>query len=409
MLTMHNAGPAVPSVAVLMDDLVSWRVLGLQPTGIQRVASELLDAAVTRRDVRAWPASSVVGWRSGVPRFVRISHESLRWDSQVGKPATRLPLLRLARNVAVQLPLPAAALTLARGVYARLKTRALGGSDAPAFDLLVIPGAFWLGDMVDRVPWLAQSGTPVRVMIYDLFPLTSPQFVVPDLRVEFKRAIDAIIPVADRIVTLGEAPARELLSRYPSAAARLRIAVPAIHAHAPKTTVSPHLLPEPYVLAVSTVEPRKNHRLMLDAWRMCRARTGLGSLVVVGRRGWDTEDIEDEIRQNATNQSLVRIDGATDHDLEALYAGCAASVHASWAEGFGLPVRESVARGIPTLVSSGIPRDGLPMDQIQVFEPNDPVRLSHLMEFAVRNPSPHGPVARGQGTGWEPVVSALLD
>ena len=197
---------------------------------------------------------------------------------------------------------------------------------------------------------------------------------------------------------------------------RVRAAVPDLHAHSPKTSGAGDLgatevrsIPSPYLLALSTVEPRKNHRLILDAWRLYRSRKPIGTLVIVGRRGWETGEIEDEIGRDAAGFQIVRIESVTDTELEALYAGAAATVHASWAEGFGLPVRESVARGITTLVSTGIPRDGLPEDQVELFAPDDSNRLSYLIEEALTFRWPRRPVITGAGTGWEPMVSALLD
>lgn len=415
---MTNGIPALSqsSVAILMDDLVAWHGYAGQPTGIQRVAFDVLETALRRTDIRAWPAASIVGLRSDHPRLVQIERVHLRWASSETKAPGRLAVLRAARAVVARAPLPRVARSLAKRIYGRMTVSAYGGNDAERAELLLVPGAFWIGDMAVRISRLAQQGLRVRVVVYDLFPLTRPELFEPALRDDFARAMDAIIPICDRIVTLGESPARDVLARYPSVSDRLRAAVPHLHAHVPSglgtsnaRTAMFHAVRSPYLLALSTVEPRKNHRLILDAWRIYRSRSSLGTLVIVGRRGWDTRDIEAEIRRDAEAFEIVRIESVTDTELDALYAGCAATVHASWAEGFGLPVRESVARGIRTLVSSGIPQDGLPADRIEVFVPDNPHRLASLIEAALVSPRPHAPIATGEGTGWEPVLSALVD
>ena len=415
-MTSVSPDGSVPSVAILIDDLVAWHGFAGQPTGIQRAASEVLDTALRRTDVRAWPAASIVGLRSDQPRLLEIERGSLRWASPEGQTPRQLTILRSARGVVSRAPLPSLTRTWMKRLYGRLTVYTLGGRDAQSADLLLVPGAFWIGEMATRIPQLVRQGIPVRALVYDLFPPTRPESFEPALRDDFEHAMDAVIPICDRIVTLGESPARELVARYPSVSDRVRAAVPDLHAHSPKTSgagdhgaIEVRPIPSPYILALSTVEPRKNHRLILDAWRLYRSRKPIGTLVIVGRRGWETGEIEDEIGRDAASFQIVRIESVTDTELEALYAGAAATVHASWAEGFGLPVRESVARGITTLVSTGIPRDGLPEDQVELFAPHDSNRLSYLIEEALTFRGPRRPVVTGAGTGWEPMVSALLD
>ncbi len=167
----------------------------------------------------------------------------------------------------------------------------------------------------------------------------------------------------------------------------------------------------PFVLSLSTVEPRKNVGAILDAWRIVRAdpRTSGVRLVIAGRRGWKTEDLESRIARDGERLGIVRLDHLTDAQVDALYRDCLATVHASWAEGFGLPARESVVRGIPTLMSSTIPRDGLPDGTYALFDPTDPTSLAALITDVIATRPARTPIALGTGTGWEPVLSALVD
>jgi glycosyltransferase involved in cell wall biosynthesis len=159
------------------------------------------------------------------------------------------------------------------------------------------------------------------------------------------------------------------------------------------------------------VEPRKNVRATLDAWRIVRAdpRAAGTRLVIAGRRGWRSEDVEAEIARDGERLGIVRLDHITDAEVDALYRDCLATVHASWAEGFGLPARESVVRGIPTLMSSTIPRDGLPDGRYALFDPADPAALAALIMDVIERRPERTPLALGSGTGWEPVLSALVD
>ena len=413
--------PRPRSVAILVDDLVTWLVAGHEPSGIQRVVSELLDTAYARPDIRGWTAVSAEGLRADEnARLVEITPASLRWDVHRGGAPRGIRVLKLARRAAVRLPIPRPARRRAKAAYARFALRfgrvyALDDMAPVGPDLLLVPGSFWSGESADRIRRLAARGLPVRLVVYDLFPIRHPEWVVPQQRRDFEEALDALVPTCDRIVTLSQEVADQVATRYPGSAGRVRVAVPTLNAHAPRSVrsgdVMPSPVPGPFILALGTVEPRKNHRVILDAWRLVRADPAAAGawLVIAGRRGWMADDIEAEIARDAERLRILRLDHLSDQVVDVLYRDCIATVHASWAEGFGLPVRESVARGILTLTSSTIPRDGLPAGTYSTFDPADAHALAELMVEAIAAGPVRTPIALGDGTGWEPVLSALVD
>jgi glycosyltransferase involved in cell wall biosynthesis len=411
-------------VAILVDDLATWIVTGHQPTGIQRVVSELLDTAAVRTDIDGWPAVSLGGGDLDAEvRLVEVDRDSLRWEAPTAGLRLRRRYLQAIRRAVRRTPLPPPLRRGARLAYLRLAL-AVGGIRASTTkggrraDLLLVPGGFWSGDAAARIESLAARRMEVRVIVYDLFPVRNPEWCDPRLCRDFAAALAVVVSVADRVVTLSDEVARQLTVDYPILAGRVRAATPALGAHAQRRSTGPDprrlpVVAGPFVLAVGTVEPRKNHRAILDAWRIVREdpRMAHASLVVVGRHGWMADEIEAEIARDAARLGIVRLAHTTDDELEALYDGCHATVHASWAEGFGLPVRESVARGIPTLMSSTIPRDGLQDGAYETFDPSDARRLASLMTavlLTARNRTPATP-RPGDGTGWEPVLSALVE
>jgi alpha-1,2-rhamnosyltransferase len=325
----------------------------------------------------------------------------------------------------------------AKTAYTRLVVASVGphasvSGNHGAEDLILVPGAFWFGRYADRIIDLARHGRPVRIVVYDLFPVRNPEWVESEFSREFTQALDAIAPLADRIVTMSRQVAAQVAERYPETRARIRLGVPAIWAHRQPTgarfgePVAPLVggsgavirdnsalpfVPQSFLLAVSTVEPRKNHRAIIDAWRLAKRdpRLADAGLVIAGRHGWMADEIEAEISRDAERLQIVRLDHATDDEISNLYDRCSATVHASWAEGFGLPVRESIAQGIPTLVSTAIPLDGLTGDTYTLFDPRDAKGLSALMVSAVVTGHVRAPIPTGEGTGWEPMLSALID
>jgi len=95
------------SVAILVDDLATWIVTGHQPTGIQRVVSELLDTAAARTDIDGWPAVSLAGPGSGAEvRLVEVDRGSLWWEAPDGSLRLRRQYLQLVRRIIRRMPLP---------------------------------------------------------------------------------------------------------------------------------------------------------------------------------------------------------------------------------------------------------------------------------------------------------------
>jgi glycosyltransferase involved in cell wall biosynthesis len=103
----------------------------------------------------------------------------------------------------------------------------------------------------------------------------------------------------------------------------------------------------PYVLFCGTIEPRKNLRRVLEAFRSID-RTDV-DLVVAGPAGWN-EDLRDALSRDGRTRLL----GWVPHDdLDALYEGAALAIYPSLGEGFGFPVLEAMAQGTPVVTSAG--------------------------------------------------------
>src|SRR5205807_5499671 len=111
-------------------------------------------------------------------------------------------------------------------------------------------------------------------------------------------------------------------------------------------------LPDRYLFAVATVEPRKNLVTLLDAYKQLKKQLGASCppLVIVGRKGWNCADI---LGYMAELKDAVRFPGyVSDEELIALYQMATCLVFPSLYEGFGLPVLEAMAAGCPVITST---------------------------------------------------------
>ena len=200
---------------------------------------------------------------------------------------------------------------------------------------------------------------PTVTMVYDLITFD------PALRPKRRSAIierltlGACMRRATAVVAISQATADALAARFPAAAARTTVALlgisPTLAEPAPEER-----LPEPgFVLAVGTLEPRKNLPRLVAAYRRLDPATqSRHPLVVVGALGWDTGETLDSLRSLGDRASMLG--HVSDAALAELYRRCAVFCYPSLAEGFGLPVLEAMAAGAAVLSSnaSSLPEVG---------------------------------------------------
>ncbi len=119
--------------------------------------------------------------------------------------------------------------------------------------------------------------------------------------------------------------------------------------HAAKPGPLPEGIEPGFILAVGTVEPRKNYPRLLIAYRRLRGRPGVPQLVVAGRAGWAYGDTLRRIAAEPGVRYLGHVDEPT---LAALYEHASVLAFPSLYEGFGLPLLEAMSRGVPAVVGT---------------------------------------------------------
>ena len=108
------------------------------------------------------------------------------------------------------------------------------------------------------------------------------------------------------------------------------------------------------LLSVATVEPHKNHRLLIDAFGRLKERHPDLGLVMVGKAGWMTDDLQELMRSHVDQGGRFRwLDKVDDRLLDGLYRHAFLAVQPAFYEGFGTPVIEALGNGVPTLSSTG--------------------------------------------------------
>ena len=117
--------------------------------------------------------------------------------------------------------------------------------------------------------------------------------------------------------------------------------------------LSRYQLSRGFILAVGTLEPRKNYPFLLRAYKQFRADSGLDvPLLLVGRKGWIYEEIFNTIDELQLNACVRHLEGVPDEQLAHLYRAAGVLVTPSHYEGFGLPALEALHCGCPVIVSN---------------------------------------------------------
>jgi len=140
----------------------------------------------------------------------------------------------------------------------------------------------------------------------------------------------------------------------------------------------------PYILAVGTLQPRKNFPRLIHALARLRSRGYDIDLVIAGSHGWLTESIRDAIIETKLEERVHLLGYVDDKDLPALYAGAACFAFPSLYEGFGIPILEAMAYGTPVVTSNVSSMPEVAGDAALLVDPYDieaiTDALQHLIE-----------------------------
>ncbi len=307
---------------------------------------------MTRRLTIAWDVSPLSVPPTGIGTYVR---ESLAAAARL-RPEHRFVALSVGgRNETVRLAqhldgLPARVqrrhLRLRGAVAWR---RALNASPLPLLERLAGPVDAFVGS-----EWLyPRQRRGVRVaVVHDLIPLRFPEWTTAATRRMHLRKL-ADVRRADAVVTNSAATARDVHERLGVPAERLHVARPGV-AGAFRTAVPAGPGPaggRPYLLAVGTLEPRKNLATLLEAYGLLRPELPELALVLVGAEGWGGDPVAERAAALGIGDGLVRTGYLPQSELPAIMAGARAFCWPTLFEGFGMPIAEALAAGVPVVCS----------------------------------------------------------
>ena len=249
-------------------------------------------------------------------------------------------------------------------------------------DVVVSLGAGW--GIPNYMKYFAEakrrSGVKFAIMVHDLIPIKYGSFVEPRHTAQFRDWLRAAIPVADIVFTNSKHTRTALIEFAAESGWRLPpvVALEMGSGFGDRLTAGEQAmvsLPPRYVLFVSTIELRKNHRLLVRVWQRLLERHGadlVPNLIFAGKIGWLVDDLLADLEtSDHLNGKIILLRGLSDAELQQAYRSCLFTVFPSLSEGWGLPIAESLAHGKFCVASNhtSIPEAG--GNLIDYFDPLD--------------------------------------
>ncbi len=199
-------------------------------------------------------------------------------------------------------------------------------------------------------------------LVHDLIPVTHPEYVRPGDEAKHTQRMKTVLNSASAVI-YNSAHTERMMNSFAMSTdmkpARGIVSLLGVEEKFQKGQERAADLPpvggDPYFVVVGTIEPRKNHLLLLNLWRHLVERHGAKApkLVIVGRRGWENENIIDVIdRCSNLKQHLIECNRLPDWQLTRLLSGARAVLFPSFAEGYGLPLAEALSLRVPVICSN---------------------------------------------------------
>jgi glycosyltransferase involved in cell wall biosynthesis len=266
-------------------------------------------------------------------------------------------------------------------------------------------------------PTLPRAKTLLTV--HDLSFLHYPDHFVPKLVSYLSQVVPRSIARADRLLADSQATRDDLVQMlgvppekvnvlYCGVASRFR--PESEPGERDRLRARYNLDPRPYVLAVGTVQPRKNHLGLIRAF--ARLERSDVQLVIAGGRGWLYDDVVAEAERHADRVRMLGF--AADEDLPALYRGSALLAFPSFYEGFGLPVLEAMSCGVPVVCSSASSVPEVAGDAALMVDPHDEAALAEALRRVLDDEALREEmIAKGKSQAarftWERAARQLLE
>jgi len=224
-------------------------------------------------------------------------------------------------------------------------------------DIFLDIDASWGDDYCVRTLYqkLKSNGVIIAKFHYDAVPILFPHFSHENTVFAYSENFSAALQYADYWLCISKTVERDLIriaEKIGAGKPTTKVVELGSDFEFKHTEKKKSKYKRPYLLAVGTVEPRKNYQLLIDAMDLLIAKNIDVDLVIVGKQGWKIEQLQKRIEKHRYHKKRIHwLKGASDETVTALYQGAFACINTSHYEGYGLPVIESLSHNCVTICS----------------------------------------------------------
>jgi glycosyltransferase involved in cell wall biosynthesis len=370
-----------------ISDLILYLRESRVPTGIQRVQLNIIHYAVTEFRDKANPI--IVYFDQNKNDWIFIGEDvflALYQATEAHAETDEEAFQTLMQGLAEGQPLPA---------YLAVKP------SQDRFFLANLGSSWWIENYLQKVRELRKLHDLRYVpMIHDCIPLMVPEHCPAALVEDFRQWFMAVMLEADAVITNSHWSATDIRRILDSALPNVQLPVHPIalngnmRSHLASRGLADsqalqHILPASasFVLCVGTLESRKNHLLLFNAWARLMQRHDVAAvpyLICIGRAGWLFDEAAEFLRAHPRlHERILLISSVTDGALATLYEQCLFSIFNSFYEGWGLPITESLSFGTLALVARNTSLTEAGGEAAIYFEDNDPEDLDAKLEMLI--------------------------
>lgn len=292
----------------------------------------------------------------------------------------------------------------------------------------------WEMQVTDRTAWLGfpdiihcnnfscikDHRAKIVYTIYDLTPFICPQFLTEPNRLVCSEGLFNAGIYADACISISGNTKKDFLHFFPHYPED-RITViplgirpgikPVENASLKQKVMEKYKIKGEFWLSVGTIEPRKNYKLLIDAFSKLPDDK---YLAIVGGKGWLESDIGGKLKRLVNGSKIKFLGYVPDKDLSALYSSCFAFVYPSFYEGFGLPVLEAMSCGAAVIASNTGSLREVGGDAARYIDPTSEKDLLEQMSFLVDNPGKRKEcraksLQQAKKFTWEKAAEIVLD
>lgn len=232
----------------------------------------------------------------------------------------------------------------------------------------------------------------VHDLTFELYPETMDERNLKRIKQDIGYSIER----SERIVTISESTKKDMVEILKIDPSRIEIIYPGVNYELfnlsykgnikediKESIKKKYQLPDDYLLYMGTLEPRKNIPIIIEAFarlkRESDSKVKEVKLVLAGKKGWLFEDIFNKVQQLGLEADVIFTDYVAEEDKAIIYSEAKAFVFPSLYEGFGMPVVEAMAAGVPVITSNVSSLPEVAGDAAILVNPQDSVTISEAL------------------------------